>query len=193
MVEVAHSAHVTLDNTAPIITIVQPTASEYTHSAVLTLDYSATDGAGSGVASLTATLDGSSTLAGHGLDDGQAINLLFELALGEHTFVVNSEDRVENGSMESVTFSIVVTPESIKEDVQIFLDAGMIKDPGTATALLAKLNEAAIAYAAGDCARAASLYQAFINMLEAQSGIHVDPIAVQIMIADAEYLIANCP
>jgi hypothetical protein len=67
MVEVAHSAHVILDNTAPVITIVQPTATEYTHSAVLTLDYSATDGAGSGVASLTAVLDGSSTLAGHGL------------------------------------------------------------------------------------------------------------------------------
>jgi len=74
-----------LDNTAPVITIVQPTATEYTHSAVLTLDYAATDGAGSGVASLTALLDGSSTLAGHGLGDGQAIKLLFELALGDHT------------------------------------------------------------------------------------------------------------
>jgi FIMAH domain len=193
MVEVTHSAHVILDNTAPVITIVQPTATEYTHSAVLTLDYSATDGAGSGVASLTALLDGSSTLAGHGLGDGQAINLLFELALGDHTFEVDSKDRVENGSTQSVTFSIIVTAESIKQDVQIFLAAGLIKDPGTATALLAKLNAAADARAAGKCAQAANLYRAFISLLESLSGTHVDPIAVAIMIADAEYLIAHCP
>jgi len=193
MVEVTHSAHLILDNTAPVITIVQPTASEYAHSAVLTLDYSATDGAGSGVASLTASLDGSSTLAGHGLGDGQVINLLFELPLGEHTFVADSKDRVTNESMRSVTFTIIVTAESIKQDVQIFLDNGMIKDPGTATALLAKLNEAALARTAGNCSKAASLYRAFINLVQAMSGTHIDPTAAAIMIADAEYLIAHCP
>ena len=187
MVEVVHSSHLILDNTAPAITIVEPTATDYPHSAVLTLDYSASDGLGSGVASLTATLDGSSTLAGHGLGDGQAINLLFELSLGEHTFVVNSKDRVENGSQQSVTFAIIVTPESIKEDVQIFLDAGLIKDPGTATALLAKLNAAAEAFAGGNCARAASHYGAFIKLLQAQTPAHVDATAAAIMIADAEY------
>ena len=187
MVEVVHSSHLILDNTPPAITIVEPTATDYPHSAVLTLDYSASDGLGSGVASLTATLDGSSTLAGHGLGDGQAINLLFELSLGEHTFVVNSKDRVENGSQQSVTFAIIVTPESIKQDVQIFLDAGLIKDPGTATALLAKLNAAAEAFAGGNCARAASHYGAFIKLLQAQTPAHVDATAAAIMIADAEY------
>ena len=185
MVEVVHSSHLILDNTAPVITIVEPTATDYPHSAVLTLDYSASDGLGSGVASLTAKLDGSSTLAGHGLGDGQAISLLFELSLGEHTFVVNSKDHVENGSQESVTFAIIVTPESIKEDVQIFLAAGLIKDPGTATALLAKLNAAADAFAAGHCAQAASLYGAFIKLLQTQTPDHVDPTATAIMIADA--------
>ena len=193
MVEVVHSSHLILDNTAPAITIVQPTATDYPHSAVLTLDYSASDGLGSGVASLTATLDGSSTLAGHGLGDGQAIKLLFELPLGEHTFVVNSQDRVANGSQQPVTFTIIVTPESIKEDVQIFLDAGLIKDPGTATALLAKLNAAADAFAEGNCAKAANHYQAFIKLLQSQTPAHVDATAAAIMIADAEYLIAHCP
>jgi len=193
MVEVVHSSHLILDNTPPVITIVEPMAADYTHSAVLTLDYSASDGLGSGVASLAATLDGSSTLAGHGLGDGQAINLLFELALGEHTFVVSSQDRVENGSQQSVTFAIIVTPESIKEDVQIFLDAGLIKDPGTATALLAKLNAAADAFANGNCKQAANHYEAFIKLVQAQTPDHIDAIAAAIMIADAEYLIAHCP
>ena len=193
MVELVDSSHLTLDNTAPAITIVEPTATDYPHSAVLTLDYSASDGLGSGVASLTATLDGSSTLAGHGLGDGQAINLLFELSLGEHTFVVNSQDRVENGSQQPVTFTIIVTPESIKEDVQIFLNAGLIKDPGTATALLAKLNAAAEAFAKGNCTKAANLYGVFIKLVRAQIPAHIDATAAAIMIADAEYLIAHCP
>jgi len=193
MVEVVHSSHLILDNTPPAITIVEPTATNYPHSAVLTLDYSASDGLGSGVASLTATLDGSSVLAGHGLGDGQAINLLFELSLGEHTFVANSQDRVTNGSQQSVTFTIIVTPESIKQDVQIFLAAGLIKDPGTATALLAKLDAGAEAFAGGNCAKAANHYGVFIKLLQSQTPAHVDATAAAIMIADAEYLIAHCP
>ena len=193
MVEVVHSAHLILDNTAPVITIIEPIPGDYTHSSVLTLDYSASDGLGSGVASLTATLDGSATLAGHGLADGQAINLLFELALGEHTFVATSQDNVTNQSQQSVTFNIIVTPESIKEDVQIFLDAGLIKDPGTATALLAKLDAAADAFAAGNCAKAAQHYEVFIKYIQSQTPAHIDPTAAAIMIADAEYLIAHCP
>ena len=193
MVEVVETAHVILDNTAPVITIVQPTASQYTHSQVLTLDYSATDGAGSGVASLTATLDGSSTLAGHGLADGQAISLLLELALGEHTFVATGEDNVDNQSQQSVTFEIIVTAESIKEAVEILLDLGLIKDPGTATALLAKLNAAADARARGNCAQATNLYEAFISLVESQTPVHIDATAAAILIADAQYLITHCP
>jgi hypothetical protein len=193
MVEVAHSSVVVLDNTAPVISIVQPTATEYPHSAVLTLDYSATDGTGSGVATTTAAVDGSTTLNGHGLPSGQAINLLLELALGPHTFSVQSVDHVNNDSTKSVSFAIVVTPESIKDDVNIFTAAGMIKDPGLPTALVAKLNAAADARARGNCSQAANQYQAFISLLQAQSGKGVDPTAASIMIADAEFLIAHCP
>ena len=72
MVAVSHSSVAILDNTAPITTIVEPTATEYPHSAVLRRNYSANDGTGSGVASTTGSLDGSTTLSGHGLDSGQA-------------------------------------------------------------------------------------------------------------------------
>jgi len=193
MVEVTHSTTVVLDNTAPVITIVQPTATEVPHSAVLTLDFSASDGAGAGVATTTATLDGSPTLNGRGLPSGQVINLLLELALGPHAFEVQSADRVTNSSTASVTFTIVVTAESIKEDVNIFTALGKIKDPGTQTALLATLTSAAEARARGKCAQAANLYQTFIRQLQAQSGTQVDADAASIMIADAQFLIVHCP
>ena len=193
MVEVTHSSTVILDNTAPAIAIVQPTATEYPHSAVLTLDYSANDGAGSGVATTTASLDGSGTLNGHGLPSGQPINLLLELPLGLHSFRVDSADRVTNAANTTVSFTIVVTAESIKEDVTIFAAAGKIKVPGLPTALLATLNSAAEARARGNCAQATSLYEAFIRQLQAQSGKGVDAVAAAIMIADAQYLVVHCP
>jgi hypothetical protein len=193
MVEVIRSSAVVLDNTAPVITIVQPASTEYPHSAVLTLDYAATDGTGSGVATTTATLDGSTTLNGHGLPSGQAVNLLLELALGPHSFSVQSVDHVDNDSIKSVSFTIVVTSESIKQDVDIFTAAGMIKKPGLPIALLAKLNAAADARARGNCSQAANLYGAFIHLLQAQSGKGIDPTAAAIMNADAEFLITHCP
>jgi hypothetical protein len=193
IVEVTHSSVVVLDNSAPVITIVQPTATEYPHSAVLKLDYSANDGTGSGVASTTASLDGSTALNGHGLPNGQSINLLTELALGPHSFSVQSVDHVGNDAIKSVSFTIVVTPESIKQDVDLFTAAGLIRDPSLPTALLAKLDSAAEARARGNCSQSASLYAAFISLLQAQSGKGVDPTAAAIMIADAQFLITHCP
>ena len=98
-----------------------------------------------------------------------------------------------NSSTASVTFTIVVTAESIKEDVNIFTALGKIKDPGTQTALLATLTSAAEARARGKCAQAANLYQTFIRQLQAQSGKEVDADAASIMIADAQFLIVHCP
>ena len=60
-----------------------------------------------------------------------------------------------------------VTPESIKDDVNQFLQSGAIKNHGKANSLLAKLNAAAAARARGQCSTAANIYQAFINELRA--------------------------
>jgi len=194
LLEPRHTATVILDTTAPVITIAQPTATAYGHSATLTLSYSANDGSGSGVASVAATMDGGATLPGGvGLQSGQPINLLTELALGTHVFSITSTDNMNNTSTSSVTFTVIVTPDSIKGDVSQFLGAVKIKNNGEANSLLAKLNAAANARAAGRCDTANNIYQAFINELSAQSGKGVDAAAAAIMIADAQYLMAHCP
>jgi hypothetical protein len=183
-----------LDTTPPVITISQPAASPYPHNATLTLSYSVSDGTGSGVASSTPTMDGSPSLPdGHSLASGQAINLLTEMSLGTHVFRITAADNVGNAGSASVTFSVIVTPESIKDDVSQFLAAGKIKNKGEANSLLAKLDAAAKARTAGHCNTANNNYQAFINELNAQSGKGVDAAAAAIMIADAQYLMAHCP
>jgi len=120
------------------------------------------------------------------------IDLLTELNLGTHTFSITAKDNVNNTGTTSVTFTIIVTPDSIKCDVTEFVGAGKITvDEGNS--LLGILDAAARARAAGDCATANRLYQAFIREVTALSGKKIDPTAAQIMILDAQYLIAHCP
>jgi hypothetical protein len=193
-IESTKTLMVTLDTTAPLASIVQPAETSYPHSATLTLNYSASDGSGSGLASVAPTLDGAATLAdGTGLASGQAIQLLTELSIGTHTFSIDSADNVGNRGTRSVVFSIIVTADSIKQDVGLFLDANQITNGGLAKSLLAKLDAAAASRTRGQCATASNQYDGFIQQLQAQTGKGVDPVAAAIMIADAQYLIGNCP
>lgn len=180
------------DADPPAITINQPTATQYVHSATITLDYSAVDVGGSGVKNLSALMDGMSTVAGHSLTNGLTIDLLTEMTVTNHTFTVNAVDYVGNAGSKSVTFSIIVTPGSLKDDVKQFLAAGKIT-LGEGNSLLKLLDAAAAARAKGDCNTANKIYTAFINEVQAQSGKTIDPTAAQILVADAQYLIANCP
>ena len=139
-------------------------------------------------------MDGATALPGPiGLQSNQPIKLLTELTLGTHTFSVNAMDNIGNAGSTSVTFTVVVTPDSIKDDVQQFRQSGAIDNNGNAKSLLAKLDSAAAARAIGQCSTASNIYRAFISGLQAQSGNHVDAVAAAIMIADAQYLIAHCP
>lgn len=192
-VEADKTVVVRIDEQAPTIAVIQPAATSYPHSATLTLDYQVADAGGSGLDVVTVLLDGSPTLAGHGLASGQSIDLLTEISLGAHVFSISATDRAGNASSQSVTFQIVVTPDSIKADVNQFLSSGAIKNAGLANSLLAKLGAAAAARARGQCNVAANIYQAFIQEVAAQSGKGIDAVAAAILIADAQYLIAHCP
>jgi hypothetical protein len=195
--EASHSQIVDLDNTAPVASIAAPTATQYGHSDSFTISYAVSDGNGSGVKSATANIDGLTTLYDGTtpvtVANGVVIKLLTETTVGMHTFNVNSVDNLGNAGTNSVTFSVIVTPESIKGDVNQFLQNGKIKNGGLANSFFAKLNAAAEARARGDCKAAANNYQAFINELEAQNGKGVAAAAAAIMVSDARYLITHCP
>ncbi len=134
-------------------------------------------------------MDGAASLPdGTGLASGQAINLLTELTVGSHSFSIESVDHVDNHGTTSVAFSIVVTAQSIEDDVAAFLAMHQIKNHGIANSLLAKLEAAAAARARGQCPVAANHYDAFIHELNAQAGKGIDAAAGAIMIEDAQYL-----
>jgi hypothetical protein len=91
-----------------------------------------------------------------------------------------------------VTFSIIVTAQSIKDEVKYFRSIGAITQD-EATSLLQKLNAAALYRARHDCKDANTIYRNFINELRAQTAKKVTAQAANILIADAQYLIAHCP
>lgn len=184
--EAAHANTFDLDNTPPQINIAQPTATQYPHSASLTINVSVDDGSGSGVQVTTLTLDQTT------VSNNQTINLLTGLSLGDHTLTVDSLDNLNNENIQRVTFSVIVTAQSILDDVTQFAAAGKIT-VANGTSLLAILNAAAAKRSAGNCPAANNLYSAFISQVNALSGKGIDPAAAQIMIADAQYLIAHCP
>src|SRR5260370_5822899 len=107
VLEPRQTATVILDTTPPVTTIVQPTATQYSQSGTLTLSYTVSDGAGSGVLSFTPKMAGATTLPdGTALDNGPIISLS-QLSLGTHTFSIDSVDNVNNATTTSVTFSIL--------------------------------------------------------------------------------------
>jgi hypothetical protein len=91
-----------------------------------------------------------------------------------------------------VTFTIVVTPASIEGDVTQFLQAGAIRNAGRASTITSNLVATA-ARQAGKCATSNNIYNSFINAVLAQRGKGITVTAADIMIADAQYLIAHCP
>jgi hypothetical protein len=124
---------------------------------------------------------------------GRAIDLLTALPLGQHTFTVNALDNVRNASPQgSVTFTLVVTAESVAQSVNQLLASGAVAAK-SGPSLQAKLTKAMAKRNAGRCDVASNMYGAFINEMSAQSGKSITPTAAAILIADAQYLIAHCP
>ena len=185
-----------IDTVPPVITITQPAPGNYTHSSTLTLDYSDTGGPASGLGADRACSPprrrwtGRPRWRGMAWQVGRLSTCSPKCPWAPMPLRYGHQQR-RHGSSKSVVFSIIVTPDSIIDDVTQFAAAGLIAQ--NPQSLLAKLDNARRKRAAGDCETAANMYRAFINELQAQSGKGVDATAAAIMIGDAQYLIMHCP
>jgi hypothetical protein len=196
LLEPRHLQTVTLDTTHPVATITQPAATQYGHSATLTLGYSVSDGSGSGVKSFTPKMDGqTASQFGASLDNGAPISLL-SMSLGTHTFSVDSVDNVNNAGTNSVVFTITVTFDSLKGDVNDLVSLGCIDN--ISQSLLSKIGAAQNLNGKGQTQAAMNTLSALIYEVQAQAGKHIsttctDPSGrpfnpVQLLIGDAQYL-----
>ena len=197
--EPRNTTRLTLDNTPPVAMIVQPTAAQYGHNTPLVLNYSVSDGTGSGVKSFTPKMDGQTGAQfGARLDSGQTI-YLYSMSLGGHTFSVDSADNVTNSGTGSVTFTIVVTPDSLIGDVNDLQALGCIDN--ISQSLIAKISAAKDLIAKGLIKAAINTLSALTHEVQAQAGKHIsttchDPNGrpfdpVQFLLSDIQYLQAS--
>ncbi|NOU54910.1 hypothetical protein HN020_09130 [Brevibacillus borstelensis] len=93
-----YTGTITVDKTSPDITI-SGFANGATYQNSVTPTFSATDSGGSGLASVTATLDGAAYTSGTAIT-----------ASGSHTLVVTATDNAGNQAQQTVTFSINKAP-----------------------------------------------------------------------------------
>ena len=187
-----HSVEITLqitaleDTTPPTIIINEPVSQDYLHSEAITIDFDVTD-LQSGVASVTATLDGTP------VTDGQLIEL-FTLSPSEHTLTVTAVDNAGNTATETVTFNVIATIDSLIALVEKFWELGYINNEDFKEGLLAKLYAAKAKIEMGQIREAKNylkttrnILNAFMNQVEADD--HVTAEATSILIQDAEYVI----
>jgi len=174
-----------LDTTAPTITAaISPAGPMFDTASTTTLTFSADDGLGSGVKTLTATLDGSPTTTGAVIDT-------FFLDAGTHTIVVSSEDNVGNASSKTIVFEVHATAESLGKNLDRAFSLGLISKQGIYNSLSAKIDQALKKHLAGQHAVEWNLLGAFVNELRAQSGKAVDPATATRFIGYANDLIAR--
>jgi hypothetical protein len=162
---------VRIDKTLPSLSITSPTKAIYENTVKLPIDWTASD-SGSGIASQSATLDGSAVTKGQVID-------LFLLALGGHTVAVNITDNAGNTASASASFSIGTTPESISDSIDRLLAIEAIGNAGIANSLKTKLD--------GN----PNQWNAFLNELDAQRGKKISQQAYDVLKAAALYMIAH--
>lgn len=168
------------DTDAPAITINMPTATTYQHSDTLVLDFGAVDVGPAGLKKVWADLDGVEVF------DGQLLDL-YTLTLGEHTMTVHAVDKAGNEAVQSVTFQITTSLNSMISGVTRLYQEGKIDNKGVYNSLMQKLGNAL------KQKNPRGILNAFINEVAAQSGNHIDMMYAQALIADAQYVLAHLP
>lgn len=160
---------INIDKTAPVIAINSPIAAKYDNLAIINIDFTASDDL-SGVYKNTLSLDGQQ------YDDSKPIDLLY-LPLGIHTLKVESQNYAGLMATQSVDFEVIATTASLTSLITRLFEMGEIDNAGIATGLIQKLE--------------AGQLEAFINMLEAQSGKHISTFAADILKTNALYIIGQ--
>ncbi len=96
------SVTVTVDTAAPTVDITAPAAAAVLTEADVTVEFSADDGAGSGVSAMEVSLDGGAWVAA----DSATAHAFAGLAEGDHTVAVRATDAAGNTGSDSVSFSV---------------------------------------------------------------------------------------
>jgi len=155
-----------------------------------------------------ATIDGASViLNGSGSSDADDDSLTYNwswdgetahgvsptisLPRGTTTFTLVVNDGTEDSAPDTVEITVVASATGLASTVEQMFDEELIDDPDIRDSLLDKINVAINKMDQGKTKPAGNILNALINHINAQAGKHISQEAAAILIADAEYIIAN--
>jgi hypothetical protein len=157
-VEATKAVTVSVDGTGPTLVVTGVAHGQvYGDAQVLAVDWEARD-AGSGVASVTATLDGAPMEPGAEL-------VLADLFLGLHDLVVTATDQVGNTSTQRVTFATATSFVDMAELVRRYEEAGFVS-ASRADELVDQLDRASREAIKGRNSKAISALQQFRSLAD---------------------------
>ena len=181
-----------LDTTPPVVTCATPpfsTTWDTDDSAIV--DFSVSDGAGSGVMSQSALIDKFETPAGsRATFDGDTIDM-YRHYPDTVTVTVTAEDFVGNSGDTGCRFELEATPDSLINNLARAKAEGDIPNTGVYNGLSAKLDQVKKHHDKGKHATESNVLGAFINQLQGQRGKGIDRIVAERFIAFAEEAIAE--
>jgi parallel beta-helix repeat protein len=126
-------------------------------------------------------------------DEGTAngVSPTVSLPRGTTTVTLVVNDGTEDSAPDTVEITVVASVTGLAALVEQMFDEGWIDDPDIRDSLLDKINAATNKINQGKTKPAENILNAFINHINAQTGKHISPEAAEILIADAEDIIAN--
>jgi hypothetical protein len=133
------------------------------------------------VKSILANLDGMPVTNGQKID-------LYTLSLGDHTLTVVAADFYGNITTQIVNFSVTATVDSLITSVNRFYSEGKITKADVYQGLLDKLYAA---QASKSAKTKINQLNAFINLVQAQSGKAITTDAAELLITDATWVISQ--
>ena len=170
---------VTGDLTPPTVSIASPAGTSYLHNGRVTPRAAAADD-NSGIASLSATLDGKALTLGRTLD-------LRAYKLGTHTLAVTAKDVAGNTTTKTVSFRVIASMSSLAGTVKLYRTEGKVTK-AFANRLLARLASANRYVARGSWRAAIGELSEFNLALRWQSGHAIRSSAATLLTDDCIYV-----
>jgi len=174
---------INIDKTAPSVSISSPASGVYPNTSSINVVWAASD-ALSGIASVTATLDGSAVA------NGQAIDLVLFPA-GNHEVQLSAVDRADNAAGAAVSFFVNIDIDGLIAAKERVCQLGWIDPSGICNALDAMLANAKKAIQAGRPDNARTHLDSFMKLLDAQVDKAIQRRAYDILKGDALYVSAH--
>ncbi|MFL5350397.1 MAG: FIMAH domain-containing protein, partial [Hyalangium sp.] len=191
--EASHTVEAYLDTTAPVVTCNTPPFNRsFTPDETSRVDFGVGDGTlGSGVASVSATINGVLTETGPvPITQGATLDMM-QYTPGVHTVAVTAADHLNNSAVTACQFEIHADPSSLRKLVERLLRMGLIRNPGLANSLDTKLREAEASRARGLIHVERNVLEALIHELEAQRGKGINAPRANQLISFIQDLIAR--